>query len=101
LWDYVFQGTAVPIAYSVRAYRRSAAAVNTGVNYMKTPAQITTIQQDVVLVGAGIMSATLAVFLKELQPELKIVIFERLESAAQDSSPAWNNAALAMRRCVS
>jgi hypothetical protein len=90
LWDYVFQGMAVPIAYSVRAYRRSAAAVNTGVNYMKTPAQITTIQQ-VVLVGAGIMSATLAVFLKELQPELKIVIFERLESAAQESSAACNN----------
>jgi malate dehydrogenase (quinone) len=38
------------------------------------------------------MSATLAVFLKELQPELKIVIFERLESTAEESSAAWNNA---------
>jgi malate dehydrogenase (quinone) len=47
---------------------------------------------DVVLIGAGIMSATLAVILKELQPDLKIAIFERLESAAQESSNAWNNA---------
>jgi malate dehydrogenase (quinone) len=47
---------------------------------------------DVVLIGAGIMSATLAVILKELQPDLKITIFERLESAAQESSNAWNNA---------
>jgi malate dehydrogenase (quinone) len=49
-------------------------------------------QLDVVLVGAGIMSATLAAILKELQPELKIGIFERLGSAAQESSNAWNNA---------
>jgi hypothetical protein len=45
-----------------------------------------------VLVGAGIMSATLAAILKELQPNLKIAIFEKLESAAQESSNAWNNA---------
>lgn len=38
------------------------------------------------------MSATLAVFLKELQPDLNIAIFEKLESAAQESSNAWNNA---------
>ena len=30
---------------------------------------------DVVLVGAGIMSATLGVLLKELQPDLTIEIF--------------------------
>jgi glycine/D-amino acid oxidase-like deaminating enzyme len=47
---------------------------------------------DVVLIGAGIMSATLAVFLKELQPDLKIQIFERLATAAEESSNAWNNA---------
>src|SRR5262249_891260 len=49
-------------------------------------------QSDVVLVGAGIMSATLAVFLKELAPGLKIQIHEVLSSAAQESSNAWNNA---------
>jgi malate dehydrogenase (quinone) len=47
---------------------------------------------DAVLVGAGIMSATLAVILKELDPSLKIEIHEVLESAAQESSNAWNNA---------
>lgn len=47
---------------------------------------------DVVLVGAGIMSATLGVLLKELQPELKIEIFERLNDPAIESSSAWNNA---------
>ena len=49
-------------------------------------------QPDVVLVGAGIMSATLAVFFKELDPDLKIQIHEVLGSAAQESSNAWNNA---------
>jgi malate dehydrogenase (quinone) len=47
---------------------------------------------DVVLVGAGIMSATLAVMLKELDPSLKIEIYEVLGSEAQESSNAWNNA---------
>jgi glycine/D-amino acid oxidase-like deaminating enzyme len=41
---------------------------------MTTPAQITAIHYDVVLVGAGIMSATLAAILKELQSDLKIAI---------------------------
>src|ERR1700730_339087 len=47
---------------------------------------------DIVLIGAGIMSATLAVFLKELDPSLRIEIFEVLDGAALESSDAWNNA---------
>ena len=47
---------------------------------------------DVILIGAGIMSATLGVLLKELQPSLTIEIYERLDSAAAESSDAWNNA---------
>ena len=47
---------------------------------------------DIVLVGAGIMSATLAAMLKELQPDMSIEIFEMLDSAANESSNAWNNA---------
>src|SRR6266852_2865166 len=47
---------------------------------------------DVVLVGAGIMSATLGVLLKELEPSLNIEMFETLGGAAQESSDAWNNA---------
>lgn len=52
----------------------------------------TTQQTDVVLIGAGIMSATLGLLLKELQPDLKIQIYERLDMAAAESSDAWNNA---------
>jgi malate dehydrogenase (quinone) len=47
---------------------------------------------DVVLVGAGIMSATLGVLLKELNPALTIAIFESLPGVAEESSDAWNNA---------
>jgi malate dehydrogenase (quinone) len=49
-------------------------------------------QSDVVLIGAGIMSATLGLILKELQPDIKIEIYERLDMAAAESSDAWNNA---------
>jgi malate dehydrogenase (quinone) len=47
---------------------------------------------DALLIGAGIMSTTLAVMLKELDPALKIEIHEVLASEAQESSNAWNNA---------
>jgi len=47
---------------------------------------------DVVLMGAGIMSATLGMILKELNPDITIQIFERLEKAGTESSDAWNNA---------
>jgi len=44
------------------------------------------------LIGAGIMSATLAIFLKELIPNGKIIIYERLNRIGAESSDAWNNA---------
>lgn len=47
---------------------------------------------DVALVGAGIMSATLAIILKELDPTITIQIFEQLDEAGTESSDAWNNA---------
>lgn len=50
------------------------------------------LEADVVLIGAGIMSATLGLLLKELKPNLKIEILERLDKAAVESSDAWNNA---------
>jgi malate dehydrogenase (quinone) len=49
-------------------------------------------EPDVILVGAGIMSATLGVFLKELEPTLKISMVETLDGAALESSDAWDNA---------
>ena len=54
----------------------------------KTMAEAT----DVVLVGGGIMSATLGVLLKELEPSWEITLIERLEDVALESSNAWNNA---------
>lgn len=47
---------------------------------------------DVVLIGAGIMSATLGTLLRQLDPSLRVLIFERLDRAAAESSDAWNNA---------
>jgi malate dehydrogenase (quinone) len=47
---------------------------------------------DVALIGAGIMSATVGTLLKELDPDLSIAIFERLEGCALESSHGWNNA---------
>lgn len=48
--------------------------------------------QHAVLIGAGIMSATLAIFLKELEPGITIDIYERLPAVAAESSDGWNNA---------
>jgi malate dehydrogenase (quinone) len=47
---------------------------------------------DLVLVGAGIMSATLAAMLKEVQPDMTLEIIEMLPMPAEESSNAWNNA---------
>ncbi len=47
---------------------------------------------DVILIGAGIMSATLGSLLKELAPEWEIKVFEKLASAGEESSNEWNNA---------
>ena len=47
---------------------------------------------DAVLVGAGIMSATLAVLLKELDPTLRLEVVELMDSGAAESSNPWNNA---------
>lgn len=51
-----------------------------------------TSKADVVLIGAGIMSATLGMLLKQLEPSLRIKIIEKLDTAAAESSDAWNNA---------
>ncbi|MGM0830866.1 MAG: malate:quinone oxidoreductase [Bacillota bacterium] len=47
---------------------------------------------DVILIGAGVMSATLGSLLKELAPEWEIKVFEKLSSAGEESSNEWNNA---------
>ncbi|WAC89868.1 malate dehydrogenase (quinone) [Mycobacterium sp. Aquia_213] len=52
----------------------------------------TTARSDVVLVGAGIMSATLAALLRRLEPDWSITVIERLDAVAAESSSPWNNA---------
>ncbi len=47
---------------------------------------------DVILIGAGIMSATLGTLINELHPHASIEILERLDEVAAESSDAWNNA---------
>ncbi|MGF6554202.1 malate dehydrogenase (quinone) [Pseudomonas sp. S30_BP2TU TE3576] len=47
---------------------------------------------DVLLIGGGIMSATLGVWLNELEPGMSMEMVERLDGVAQESSNGWNNA---------
>ena len=47
---------------------------------------------DLVLIGGGIMSATLGIMLKQLKPDITIQVIEALPQAAMESSNAWNNA---------
>lgn len=47
---------------------------------------------DVLLIGGGIMSATLGVYLSELEPKWTFEVFERLDKVAEESSNGWNNA---------
>ena len=54
--------------------------------------KITFPESDVLLIGGGIMSATLGTLLRNLMPEAKIQIVESLHRPATESSDAWNNA---------
>ncbi len=47
---------------------------------------------DVLLVGSGVMSATLASLLSELDASMSMMMVERLANVATESSDAWNNA---------
>ncbi len=47
---------------------------------------------DVLVIGGGIMSATLAVLLRQLEPSWTIEMVERLDKVAEESSNGWNNA---------
>ncbi|TSB47404.1 malate:quinone oxidoreductase [Alkalicoccobacillus porphyridii] len=47
---------------------------------------------DVILIGAGVMSSTLGVILKQLAPNWNMTVFEKLSRAGEESSNEWNNA---------
>lgn len=47
---------------------------------------------DVLLIGGGIMSSTLGIWLNELEPNWTMEMVERLDKVADESSNGWNNA---------
>ena len=47
---------------------------------------------DALLVGSGVMSTTLATLLKKLDSSLNILMVERLDQVAAESTDGWNNA---------
>jgi malate dehydrogenase (quinone) len=49
-------------------------------------------ETDVLLIGGGIMSATLGTLLQELEPDWTITMVEQMERVAEESSNGWNNA---------
>jgi malate dehydrogenase (quinone) len=49
-------------------------------------------ETDIVLIGSGIMSATLGVMLKQLEPRLRITLIEATNELAREASDGWNNA---------
>lgn len=49
-------------------------------------------ETDVLLIGGGIMSATLGTWLQDLEPNWSITMVERLDALAEESSNGWNNA---------
>ncbi len=53
---------------------------------------MTTKEIDVLLVGGGVMSATLGTLLNKLDPSLKLTMVERLDLVAHESTDGWNNA---------
>ncbi len=57
-----------------------------------TNLQKNTSDYDAIFVGAGIMSATLAILLTEIYPDINILILEKLDSAGKESTSAFNNA---------
>ena len=49
-------------------------------------------ETDVLLLGGGIMSATLGTYLQALEPTWSMTMIERLDEVAKESSEGWNNA---------
>jgi malate dehydrogenase (quinone) len=49
-------------------------------------------KKDIVCIGGGVMSVTLAKLLHELDPKIDITIYEKLSSCALESSQSINNA---------
>ena len=55
-------------------------------------AETTPEKTDVLLIGGGIMSASLGTMLEDVQPDWKQIMVEKLDAVALESSNGWNNA---------
>lgn len=71
----------LPISYMGRYAINGSQKLNTA-----NPSSV-----DIVLIGGGIMSATMATLLQRLRPDWSIVMYERAEAVATESSGDWNN----------
>ncbi len=66
-----------------------------GLNVVSMAAKAKAVEEqetDVLLIGGGIMSATLGTYLQELEPQWSMTMVERLDGVAEESSNGWNNA---------
>jgi malate dehydrogenase (quinone) len=70
----------------------AAGATATALHATIAPAATDARKVDVLLIGGGIMSATLGVWLRELEPDWSMEMVERLDGVALESSNGWNNA---------
>ena len=71
---------------------RKMASLLTGLGLANKAATEDEKHVDVLLIGGGIMSATLGTYLQELEPDWRISMVERLDAVAKESSNGWNNA---------
>lgn len=66
-----------------------------GLNVVSMAAKAKAVEEqetDVLLIGGGIMSATLGTYLQELEPQWSMTMVERLDGVGEESSNGWNNA---------
>jgi malate dehydrogenase (quinone) len=66
-----------------------------GLNVVSMTAKAKAVEEqetDVLLIGGGIMSATLGTYLQALEPQWSMTMVERLDGVAEESSNGWNNA---------
>ena len=75
-----------------RTYDATPKASNPVINCLCGAVPTVKQEVDVVLIGGGIMSATLGVMLLELEPTWRVHIYEALPNAGEEASNGWNNA---------
>ncbi len=89
------QTETIPVTNGVTRRNLLGSALAAGTAAIATPSARAAAAErkvDVLLIGGGIMSATLGVMLTQLEPDWSIELVERLDTVADESSNGWNNA---------